>query len=491
MLCRVCVLRPVYGTVAWLLLWLLYWGTASQSLDDFDSINFALALEDFNIPAHQPHPFGYPIEVATGRLALMVTGNALNALLLVSSLAGSAGILLIYRLASSWFSPRLALLVASMTAVTPLWWLNSIKAMSDMLGMALLLLAVIPLQRYWLGRAERALWTAALLAGLAVGGRVHNAFLLAPMLAAALLRHRAGIRSWLAVAVFGLVGVGIWLVPMLVLTGPEAYWQSLGDQLAWRMDKPEASALAGSPDLWYFLQRFVQFAGAFIHLGLGIEYRYPELSSLLLAVLLLIGLSVGIWHLHRLREPAKLWLPGLLTYLVMLYLALPPSNPRYLLILVPVIAAVVSVGLWSLGHHGKPLAAALLVTLVVHSLNLAMVLHNQATPPVQVIDYLNRQAVNESLVVARTIAISRHLELYRPKFKLLSTDFSCDQIGLAAQTSQAVYEPVYSILDRAVGTKSCRQCPGLSCTDAGLFERDRRVHWKHHQIQLLRYAAGH
>src|SRR6187399_1820525 len=39
------------------------------SLEDIDSINFALGLRHFDVALHQPHPPGYPVYIALGRTA--------------------------------------------------------------------------------------------------------------------------------------------------------------------------------------------------------------------------------------------------------------------------------------------------------------------------------------------------------------------------------------------------------------------------------------
>src|SRR3954466_14365316 len=40
------------------------------SLEDIDSINFGLGLHHFDPALHQPHPPGYPVYIALGRLSL-------------------------------------------------------------------------------------------------------------------------------------------------------------------------------------------------------------------------------------------------------------------------------------------------------------------------------------------------------------------------------------------------------------------------------------
>src|SRR5215510_3990255 len=41
----------------------------APSLEDIDSINFALGLRHFDVANHQPHPPGYPVYIALGRIS--------------------------------------------------------------------------------------------------------------------------------------------------------------------------------------------------------------------------------------------------------------------------------------------------------------------------------------------------------------------------------------------------------------------------------------
>src|SRR5688500_2431862 len=52
---------------AWLAAHLPY---LAPSLEDIDSINFALGLREFDVARHQPHPPGYPVYIALGRASL-------------------------------------------------------------------------------------------------------------------------------------------------------------------------------------------------------------------------------------------------------------------------------------------------------------------------------------------------------------------------------------------------------------------------------------
>src|SRR5919106_4549273 len=47
----------------------------APSLEDIDSINFALGLCDFDPARHQPHPPGSPVYIAMGRALLAIVTN--------------------------------------------------------------------------------------------------------------------------------------------------------------------------------------------------------------------------------------------------------------------------------------------------------------------------------------------------------------------------------------------------------------------------------
>ena len=49
--------------------------TRSHWLDDWDSVNFAFGLDDFDVTKHWPHPPGYPVYIAAGKLVYGVASG--------------------------------------------------------------------------------------------------------------------------------------------------------------------------------------------------------------------------------------------------------------------------------------------------------------------------------------------------------------------------------------------------------------------------------
>ena len=64
-----------------------------SSLEDLDSVNFALGVRDFDVAKHQPHPPGYPLFVAAAKAAHETGLSEWHALSLVSAVAGALAIL--------------------------------------------------------------------------------------------------------------------------------------------------------------------------------------------------------------------------------------------------------------------------------------------------------------------------------------------------------------------------------------------------------------
>jgi hypothetical protein len=205
-----------------------------RTLEDIDSINFALGVRDFDVARHQPHPPGYPVYIAAAKLstaALRVVGidaPAPRGLAIWSAVAGTAAIPALYmffrRLEGR---ATLAFWATVVVGASPLFWFTALRPLSDMLGFAAAMWALALLA----GRpSRRELLAGALVAGVAVGIRSQTFVLTVPFLALALARARdprAALQAGLALAAGGLV----WAVPLIVGSGGlSAYLAALSFQ---------------------------------------------------------------------------------------------------------------------------------------------------------------------------------------------------------------------------------------------------------------------
>lgn len=218
----------------------------APSLEDIDSINFALGLRDFDPAQHQPHPPGYPVYIVLGRALLALVallGPGLSrasaeALTLgIWSLVGAAVAIVA---AAHLFAAihdrnadpqRTVVWATALFAVSPLFWMSGLRPMSDVPGLAATLVAqALALH----GRTDRRrLIQAALVSGLAAGIRVQTLLLTMPLLAVALAeQRRAGLRWLVSRPLAAFAGAGLaWAVPLVMASGGiDGYLRALGTQ---------------------------------------------------------------------------------------------------------------------------------------------------------------------------------------------------------------------------------------------------------------------
>lgn len=270
----------------------------APSLEDIDSINFALGLRHYDVAQHQPHPPGYPVYIALGRTAkatLEVFAASLEsprleslALAIWSPLAGAVALIAVYSVFSTLSTSSMALWATALLGASPLFWLAGSRPMSDMPGLALALSA----QALFLKGAsdKRALVIGALVAGLAAGIRVQTACLTLPLFAGALVQQRREGVFWMATRPIAAMAAGgfAWAIPLIVLSGGiERYLAALGTQagedfawtgMLWTTPTPRRLAFA----LW---ETFV-LPWDSVPLGIAI------------GVLALVGLVIA-WLRHR------------------------------------------------------------------------------------------------------------------------------------------------------------------------------------------------
>jgi len=154
--------------------------TRSHWLDDWDSVNFALALDDFDVTRHRPHPPGYPLYIAAGKFAQVFVADHAAALTLVSALAGAAVASMFYLLDRRYEDRSVALSATLIMALSPLFWLQSGLALTDMFGMVFVLAFLLVeggSPRTPQGDLARRI-ACGVIAGLALGAGPHIAFLI-------------------------------------------------------------------------------------------------------------------------------------------------------------------------------------------------------------------------------------------------------------------------------------------------------------------------
>ena len=164
---------------------------------------------------HQPHPPGYLVYVATGRLLLPIFGDANTALIALSIFGECAGVVIAYLFAREVFGEWAGLVASLALAVAPLFWYYGEAANTYALEPAAVMFVAWPCWRLWQRDAGAAL-PAGLALGLAGALRPSSAFFLLPLVCVALWRAvpvRAAVTSLGAAAALTMA----WVVPLICI----------------------------------------------------------------------------------------------------------------------------------------------------------------------------------------------------------------------------------------------------------------------------------
>jgi hypothetical protein len=217
------------------------------SLEDIDSVNFALGVADFDVSRHQPHPPGYPVFIGLSKASTSllrvahVRNPEVKGLAIWSAISGATMAFSLFALFQALVSVRpgsrsrwMAFCATLVVLMSPLFWFTALRPLSDTTGLALAIAAqaLIVAVLTGLSGPSTLIW-GGLLCGIAMGARSQTALLTLPLLVLAVLLPRSGLRPQNRFAAVGAAALGVlvWAVPLVVASGglPE-YARALGSQ---------------------------------------------------------------------------------------------------------------------------------------------------------------------------------------------------------------------------------------------------------------------
>jgi Protein of unknown function (DUF2723) len=359
----------------------------AASLEDIDSVNFALGVRDFDVATHRPHPPGYPVYIALGKVATAITGLGVTAspstieakaLAVLSLLSALLAMVCLYLVFSSFAdAPSMsvrerlrtldvtAFAATAITVSCPLFWYLAVRPMSDLPGLAIAATAQACLMLAWrrqtpgpdgdrrltpaaTAASGRMIVLGAFLAALSIGLRSQTVWLTVPLLMLVLIDRigRGVAGAMLGSAVTFVVGGLAWGIPLLVASGGlNAYLAALGTQAGEDFAAGEMLYLNPNPR-----------AAAFALMRTFIDPWDATALAVVVVILATAGLVQLLWKDRR-SLAAVVALAG--PYLVFHLLFQDTSFVRYALPLVPVIAFLAVRGVSLVSMPAVPVVAAM------------------------------------------------------------------------------------------------------------------------------------
>ena len=313
---------------------------SSQFLLHMDSGQFVLALNNYDVTVHQPHPPGYFLYVMLGRVIHLFVNDGNAVFVSISVFFSGLTMVVVYRLGKEMFDTNTGAIATLLTLTSPNVWFHGEVALTYIVE-AFFSTAIAFFCWKIINGEEKFVYISAIVLGIAGGIRQNTVVFLLPLWIYS-IRNITRRRIFVSFMMLGGT-ILVWFIPMIHMSGG---WDSYLDALR---------------ELWIF------------HTGGHSFYRGGWASLRIFAFVLLLylvyGLGAGIFPLglsfyslirrrnFRLLDTKKvifiaLWvLPSMFFYL---FVFISVQNPGYVLILLPAFFLVTS---YSVVYLGKELAA--------------------------------------------------------------------------------------------------------------------------------------
>jgi hypothetical protein len=200
----------------------LYVPFKTNVLFQWDSVNFALGVQSFDPIHHRPHPPGYILYIAMGKILTWMTHDVNTSFVLLSISAGILAACFLYIFGKHLFSKTDGFFAASLLLTSPLIWFFNEQALTYSLEMAF---SVIFSYTCFNTREGKIRWgyLAAILLGLFGGIRQSSLLFFAPIFIFSISTFRKK-HIFGMIAVLVLICIG-WGIPLLIAGG--GFWNLL------------------------------------------------------------------------------------------------------------------------------------------------------------------------------------------------------------------------------------------------------------------------
>ncbi len=239
----------------------------ARTLWDWDEALFCLGMRSYDVTSHHPHPPGFPVYIALGRIVRTVIHSDFRALQAVNLIAGMLVFPAIFFLARALRLPFVTAAIAgALCAFFPNVWFFGGGAFSDIPSLVLVVFAVGFLFRGC--RDANAYLIGAALLALAAGIRPQNFLIgLAPGALATWYRARAAWRDVVFAALVGAVTVGVAFGGAITATGGARPYFDAAKEHGEYITRVDSFRSPARPPLWRLFDRF--FIKQYESLALG------------------------------------------------------------------------------------------------------------------------------------------------------------------------------------------------------------------------------
>jgi hypothetical protein len=293
----------------------------SKYLYHMDSVQYALALEQYDITVHQPHPPGYFLYVMLGRLLNLFVQDANSTFIVISIFFSGLTVVAVFYLGKEIFSKKAGIIASAIAMTSPNLWFHGEIALTNVVEAFFSTLVAFLCWRIYKGK-HHYIWLSVVALAVAGGIRQNTMIFLFPLW----LFSVKGVPIRKTVSSLGLLVFCclLWFVPMVYMTGGwNAYREAFRE--LWLFNTGNVSVFEKG---WDTFRIFSSCLARFTVYGVG-----GGIFVLILAAYSLIR-KKRIKSLDKTKVAFfSLWI--LPSFLFFLLIFIHPSNPGYVLVFMP------------------------------------------------------------------------------------------------------------------------------------------------------------
>ena len=301
----------------------------SKYLYEWDSVNYALGFEKFDILHHQPHPPGYIFYVCLGRTINTIFNDPNTTMIFISIMFSIFTVMIIYFLVKQMFSRQMAIIASLLLIFNPLFWYYG--EISTIYPSEAFLATIVVYLSYQVFRGkETFFYPSIIVLGLAGGFRQDLIIYMFPLWLFCTFYNKRNPQRLLKAIIVLIPSILVWFVPTIIFSGGyEPYFHAMItlSKKAFHI----SSILYGIT----LINRLTDIGSYLAWFGLGLTY-----SGII--IIALFNKYVGKGPVHVFRENMRdhrviiliLWiLPASIMYLLITL-----AKPGYMLVFVPALA---------------------------------------------------------------------------------------------------------------------------------------------------------
>ncbi len=196
---------------------------------NWDSVNYGLALKEYNVGALQPHPPGYPVFIAAGKAVDFFVNNTNLSLIIVIILLSILSVIIYYYLALYMFDDIPSAFINALFLVScPVFWFYREVALTYIVDLMASVISLFFVFKIIYEKKNIHLYLLAFSIGVISGFRPSMLLLVAPQLLYAFIiilindkkeNHEFDFKKIFVSAIIFLTTIALWLIPVCISAG--------------------------------------------------------------------------------------------------------------------------------------------------------------------------------------------------------------------------------------------------------------------------------